>query len=143
MARKPPTQKQLDALKVRQIKKGEVRNPLGAGAHNQALKALKKFGQKEYGDIIEFALTNNRSELKKVIIDPDTSVLKLGVAKSLLNAVDRNDWNIINQIAERLVGKQAQQIEFKQTTDLSNLSDDDLEKVQSVLSKYSQPNENE
>jgi hypothetical protein len=133
-----PSAKSLANLKP--CKKGEIRNPEGARSHNKALQALRKFGQKEYSDIIEYALTNNLKALHKVIKDPETSAIKVGVAKALLNAINFSDWNIINQIAERLVGKPAQKIELKTETDLSHLSDDDLEQVKKILMKNQNEN---
>lgn len=127
---------------LKAIKKGQVLNPLGAGAHNKALQALRKFGQKEYSDIIEYALTNNLRALQKVIKDPETPAIKVGVAKALLNAINFSDWNVINQIAERLVGRPAQKIELKTETDLSHLSDDDLEQVKKILMKNQNENPN-
>lgn len=118
------------------IKKGEVRNPLGGGAHNPHIRALKHITQKEYADVIQMALDNNRKGIEKIIKDQSTSLLKLGIAKCLLNAVNQSDFSILHAIIEKIIGKPTQKIELTQKRDLSMYSDEDLEIMKKIASKY-------
>lgn len=97
--------KSLANLKAHQFKKGQKANPLGAGAHNKELKALRKLTVKEYREVIELALTSNLAALKALAADPETTALQAGIAVALGKAIQRGDWGVINSIAERLVGK--------------------------------------
>lgn len=98
-----PTEKALKNLK--HIKKGQVLNPRGAQAHNPAMRALKKLTIDTYREVIEIAMTGNIARLTELIDDPKTSAVQVGVARCFRKAVTEGDWNLIEQIAARIVGK--------------------------------------
>lgn len=138
---KKATEYQKKNLSKGMIKKGEVRNPLGGAAHNPHIKALKHLTQKEYADVIQLALDNNRAGIEKIIQDKSTSLLKLGIAKCLLNAVNQSDFSILHAIIEKIIGKPTQKIELTQKRDLSMYSDEDLEALKKIMIKYEQSND--
>lgn len=113
-APKPPKERKkktwtpasLAAWEANKIKPGEVRNPLGARAHDPAKKALKKLTTELFQDIIQMALDSDRVALRAVINDQSTPALKVGVAKALYNAIKRGDWGTLRSIIEQITGKQ-------------------------------------
>jgi hypothetical protein len=93
------------------IKKGERRNPLGGKLHNPAIRALKNLTIATYREVIELALTSNIEALKRVAENPNTPAVQVGVATALIKAIAKGDWNIVNAIAERIVGKIPDKVE--------------------------------
>lgn len=98
MPRKPPP-------KEHQFKKGKSGNPEGARAHNPIRKALKNLTVQSYREVIEAVCTGNLAELKRMVEDPTTSALQVGVAKAFVKALNDGDYATIERIAERIVGK--------------------------------------
>jgi hypothetical protein len=88
-----------------QFKPGNNANPIGAKAHNPAVRALKQITIESYREIIELVMTKNIKTLKEVINHPDTSAVQVGVAKAFLKAIRNGDYGVIERIAERIVGK--------------------------------------
>ena len=101
--------------KEHQFKKGEVRNPLGAGAHNKELKAIKKLTQKELAEVATLILRNNVEELKAVGTDPDSSVLKVWICSVAAAAIKRGDALALNVLLDRIVGKVKDVVETTST----------------------------
>lgn len=93
------TAKQLANL--RPFQKGNNANPLGAAAHNP----IRKITHEIFKDIVELALTSNIEALQAIVKDPKTPSIKVGVATSLVTAIKRGDWQTLERIIERLVGK--------------------------------------
>lgn len=93
-----------EAAKPFMFKKGESGNPLGR-IPNPALKALKNLTIETYREVIELAMTSDLDALDEVIDNPRTPAVQVGVAKALRKAIDNADWNILEQIAARIVGK--------------------------------------
>jgi hypothetical protein len=94
------------------IKPGEVRNPLGAGAHDPIKRELKRLTTGEFADIIHLALTTDLEGLQAVAKDPKSSALKVGVATSLAKAIQKGDWATLESISARIVGRVPAKFEF-------------------------------
>ena len=93
-------------------KKGQPSpNPLGGKLSNPAVRALKNLTVEIYREVIELALTSNIAALKAIAENPDTPAVQVGVAVALVKAIQKGDWNIVNAIAERIVGKIPDKIE--------------------------------
>lgn len=99
-APKNPVPKQL-----KPFQKGTSGNPEGARAHNPALKALKNLTLETYREVIQLVLEGNLKQLKAMIEDPETPAIQVGVATSFMKAIKNGDYNVIEQIASRIVGK--------------------------------------
>ena len=97
------TAKQLANL--RPAKKGEIRNPTGGNQPSVLLKALRKITIDSYREVIEFVMSNNITALKAIIEDKEAPAFKVGVATSMLKAIKTGDYNMIDRIAERIIGK--------------------------------------
>lgn len=89
------------------IKKGEIRNPLGAGAHDKDRKALKRLTHKMIKKLINLALTGTLEDLNAVAQNPRSSALEVGISSALANAIKKGDWSTLKGIVEALVGKEA------------------------------------
>ena len=100
------------------IKKGEVLNPEGARAHNPALRALKKLTIEAFREVIEMILTGTRQDLQNMIDDPATPNVKVAIAGAFQKAIEHRDYEIVERLAERLVGKIPEVINVTKQTDL-------------------------
>jgi len=87
------------------IKKGQILNPKGAGAHDPILKQMRRLSAELLKDVIDMAVSGNIQNLKEIVGDPNSSVLQVGVAKSLYDAAAKGDWSIFERIIERITGK--------------------------------------
>lgn len=87
------------------FKKGKSGNPEGARAHNPITKALKNLTIETYREVIEAVCTGNVANLKRMVEDPRTPALQVGVATAFMKAIKSGDYAVIERIAERIVGK--------------------------------------
>ena len=104
---KPKTKKKHtlpEAAKKYQFKPGESGNP-GGRPSNPITKALKNLTIKTYREVIEVVLTGNLAALQLMVEDPKISALQVGVATAFLTAIKKGDFEIIERIAQRIVGK--------------------------------------
>lgn len=110
--------------------KGQVANPLGAGAHNQELKKVKKLTQKEVAEVGQMILDGNVYQLRQLTNDPTVNALKATMAKIWLRAYDKGDVGSMEAILDRVVGKVAQKTELSGDLGIrgrySEMSDADL-----------------
>lgn len=104
-----------------QIKKGEVRNPRGAGAHKETSRigsVIKKLTANEITEIGTVLLRGDRTELLK-IADPnqnsDRSVLQVWIATCVNKAIDRGDLDVLDTLLNRLIGPVKIPIELEGT----------------------------
>lgn len=102
--------------KGRLFKKGEVHNPLGAGAHNKELRAVKRLTQQEIAEVGGFILQNNLESLKEVKANPASSVFKVWICSVAITAINKGDAQALNVLLDRIVGKVKE--ENKLTVDL-------------------------
>jgi hypothetical protein len=66
---------------------------------------LRKLTNEQLADTINLAVQGNIKALKDIIEDPNSSALRVGIATSLIKAVRKGDWDTIEKILERVVGK--------------------------------------
>ncbi len=90
---------------LKPAKKGEVKSPNGKNGNDVALNGMKRFGRKEFVKILDLVLTSNIKELQATASDDTRSALTRGIARALFHAVNKGDWEILEKIAERIVGK--------------------------------------
>jgi hypothetical protein len=95
---------------LRPAKKGEIRNPKGRPPLSPIQKALRELTVETYRTVIELVVSGNMAELQRMIDDPKISVLQIGVAKAFMKAMKAGDYQTIERIAERIVGKIPDQI---------------------------------
>lgn len=102
-----------------QFKPGKSGNPEGGRAHNPALKALRKLTVESYREIIELVLTGNVAAIKKLAEDPKSTGLQVGISVAFLKAIKSGDYNVIERIAERIVGKIPDVVTVNQNTNMN------------------------
>lgn len=110
--KKPPRDKQ--------FKKGEVRNPLGAGAHNPAVRALKNLTRNELVEVGNLIIKNNMRDLKKLAKDDDATVLQRMLAAVASKVVATGDQAALEVLLNRFVGKVKDEVEMTGTGILSS-----------------------
>lgn len=101
------------------FKKGQSGNPEGGRAHNPALKALRKLTVESYREIIELVLTGNVAAIKKIAENPASTGLQVGISVAFLKAIKSGDYNVIERIAERIVGKIPDVVTVNQNTNMN------------------------
>ena len=121
---------------------GQSGNPAGLPA---GLTELRKFGAKQLAEKMN-ALTNcTKAELEQIEKDVDADVLSIALAKVMLEAMNKGDIMRLNFIVERIAGPVTRKIDIsgdintRNTMDLSNISEDDLRKMDQILAKNHQP----
>lgn len=96
--------KSLENIKKSQFKPGQSGNPSGK-PKDPIRAALRNLTIKEYRDVIELAMVSNLQALQDLIKDPNTSAVQVGVGTAMIKAIKNGDINVIERLAERLVGK--------------------------------------
>lgn len=107
--------KKADQLKPFHFKKGQSGNPQGGRAHNPASKALRNLTIDSYREIIELVMTGNLGELRKLSESRTVPAIQVGVARAFLKALNRGDYDIIERIAQRIIGKIPEVIKVQST----------------------------
>lgn len=92
-------------LKKHAFKPGQSGNPSGRPVMTPEQKALRTLTLEIYRDVINAALTGNLEDLKAIAQDPESSAIKVGVATSLMKAIQRGDPSVLELFASRIVGK--------------------------------------
>ena len=100
---------------LKPVKKGEVRNPNGARAHDPVSKEMRRLTAEYLREVIEAATLGNLAELKRIAEDPDTPAIQVGVAKVLFNGIRDGNWDIVEKLLARAIGKVPDKIDH--TTD--------------------------
>ena len=89
----------------RRFEKGNKANPLGAGAHNPAVKMIKKLSNDQIAELGAIILEGNPDKLKEIINNPKSTVLQVAICSVLVKAINKGDMAAINALLDRIVGK--------------------------------------
>lgn len=97
---------------LRPVKKGEVRNPLGAGAqpHNKIKTALRKMTTEQVQEIAAAVVGNNLQNMQAIRDDPDTPVLKVWIASIALQGIRDGNMTSLNMLLDRIIGRSREHI---------------------------------
>lgn len=90
-----------------QIKKGEVRNPLGAAAHDPFKRELKRLTMEELSEIVQLIMRSSLKELAKKVKEDDLPALHAVYVRAVLDAAEDGNVEKVNLILERVFGKSA------------------------------------
>lgn len=96
----------------RNIKPGQVLNPIGGRAHSPEKKALKKLTTEHLKEVADIILEGNLEKLKALVTDPNTSVLKVWIAKAAATAIQKGDINTLETILNRSIGKVKEKVDL-------------------------------
>jgi hypothetical protein len=94
------------------IKKGQVLNPRGAGAHSSLSKAVKRLTAGQIAELGAHIVTSNLEGLQKVAKDPASSTLQVWIATVAIKGVKTGDMSRLDQLLNRLVGRVKETIEL-------------------------------
>lgn len=94
-----------------QFKKGEVRNPLGAGAHNPELRKLKTLTEQELVEVGSLVIKGSIVELQAIMKDPNCTALKAMMASVAIKAINKGDGVALDILLNRIVGKVKERVE--------------------------------
>lgn len=115
---------------------GQSGNPLGARAHNPAVKAFKSAGRETYQKILEIVLYGDEGDLEKLIADPKASVLEKITAKAFQDALNKNNFSLVERIAEQIFGKQAETVNIGRSGPFSaEVQERDVEETAAALKR--------
>jgi predicted small secreted protein len=117
----------------RRFKKGEVHNPLGAGAHNKELRQVKALTQKEIAEVGSFILGNNLEALKAVRANPSSSVFKVWVCSVAITAINKGDAQALNVLLDRIVGKVKDVVENQVTATVSTVNESEVKAMREKI----------
>ena len=107
-------------LKKHQIKKGEVRNPIGAGAHDPALRAVRFMTKDEMAEVGKLILDKDFQQLREMADSlkvndgkkKNISVLKAMVASVAMRIISKGDMHALDILLNRLVGKVKDEVQL-------------------------------
>ena len=91
----------------RPFKKGVSGNPKGKEPTPYAVYKLKKYTRELVAEMVNELLEMSTDRLSRFILEPDTPALKFAIGKAIL----REDFNAIDKILDRCIGKVSQKIE--------------------------------
>lgn len=96
-----------------QIKKGEVRNPRGAGAHKHGRVGclVKKLTAQEVIHLGTLILQGDEKELSKIKKDSSASVLKKFIASCILKGLANGDTYVLDSLLNRFIGPVKQKVD--------------------------------
>ncbi len=97
---------------LKPVKPGEIRNAEGGRSHDKHKKIWKRFTNEYLVEIIDLAIMGNLQGLKKVVDNPDSPAIQVGVAKALFTAISKGDWDTLERIISRIVGKVPDKIDL-------------------------------
>jgi hypothetical protein len=89
---------------LKPIQKGQVLNPLGAGAHNQEIKKLKNLSNKQIAKIGSVVLKGNLDELKEIVESSKSTVLQVWFARIAIESIKKGDVAAFTVLLNRIAG---------------------------------------
>lgn len=89
----------------RNFAKGQVSNPKGAGAVSPQVRAIRKITLEHIEEVADLILDGNLEKLKALASSPETSVLKVWIAKAAATGIQKGDLHSLDAILNRVLGK--------------------------------------
>ena len=92
-------------------KKGESGNPKGRPVSTPEQLRLTRLTKTELTEIGSYIVKGDKTELKKIVDDPTTSILKSWIASIAIKGIASGDMDALNKLLERIVGKVKEEVE--------------------------------
>jgi len=90
---------------------GNKANPRGGGAVSAETKALRKITMEHIEEVADVILDGNLEKLATLAKDPNTSVLKVWLAKAAAEGIKKGDIGPLETILSRTLGRPKQAID--------------------------------
>lgn len=119
------------------FKPGNNANPNGRPPLDPAQKALRKLTLPKYRAVVEVVTGGSIPELK-ALAEQTEDALTAGIARAFFKAIQKGDYDIIERIAARIIGKIPDVVEVN-NTNLNLTTDDqpvDVQKLRSAIRKF-------
>jgi len=88
----------------------------------------------DYIVVVNTMVEKPMSELKKIIEDPTSSSLKVGLARSILKAIQKGEYNVFERLTDRLVGPVTSKLQVDSKNE-SVVTIVDEAKIEAILKK--------
>ena len=99
----------------RPFQPGNKANPIGARAHSAATKALRQATVANLEEVAEIILSSNVAGLKDIALDPNSTVLKVWVAKAAARGISRGELGPLEMILNRVLGRPKESVNLNVT----------------------------
>lgn len=119
------------------FKPGQSGNPGGKIA-NPIPNALKKLTNQSLVKIIKAIVKGNLDEIKRIAKDPTSSGLEVAIAACFIKAIERGDYNTVEHMLQRIVGKIPDKLLVESTSKNLNANINaniDSEKVRAIIDR--------
>lgn len=100
----------------RDIQKGEVLNPHGAGTHSKVLHDVKKFTNEQIKEVMETLLFGKMEDLNRTLRNQDATVMRVWMARIIETAILAGDVKPLEVILNRVLGKPKETVELQERT---------------------------
>lgn len=122
----------------RSFKPGNKANPKGGGALSPKIRAIRKITNEHIEEVADVILDGNLDKLKGLLGNPDSSVLKVWLAKAAAEGIRKGDIYPLDLILNRVIGKPKDKVEVtgKDGEPLRQLSDAEIDaRLQLLMGK--------
>lgn len=101
---------------------GNCANPLGGRAHSPELRAARKLTNAQLYDVAEMVVSGNLKALETIVRDPESSVLKVWIAKAAAKGIKDGNLGPLEIILNRVLGKPKETVDIGVTNSREELS---------------------
>lgn len=111
-----------ETLKAYQFKKGQSGNPLGGRLASGLSRQLRSLTLESYKEIIKLVMSGSVEALKEKAQDPKATALEVGIITSTLKAIKTGDYETLEKIVSRVVGKIPDEININSNNVNANMN---------------------
>lgn len=96
----------------RDFKPGQVANPLGAGAGDPVMKAIRRLTHAQLAEVGCLIIEQNPEKLKDIMKDPASTSIKVWFAAICLKGIQKGDAHAMDVLMNRIVGKVKEKVDL-------------------------------
>jgi hypothetical protein len=124
----------------RRIQKGQVLNPLGAGAHNPLLKTIRRMSRDDLAEVGSLLFTTPMGEIERLAKDKTQSGLKYILLQQIVDA-GKGGIGAFREVVDRVIGKVQDDVKITAGVDIKVSSDQLASMAQAALKRTKGGNE--
>ncbi len=114
------------------IKKGEVRNPKGISMSLEQ-RLLRATTNQTLATMIQKVIMLKPKEVEVLLKKPETTAIEAIILGTILDAIKHRNYNKLEQLLERVIGKVPDKIDMTSKGESINISKEDHAKVAAVV----------